>query len=123
MSKFLISLAAMVFAATSINAADYNYIDPGDYYWINDWGSENRRVVVVRKLGGGNVKVQDLSTGESSNVQASRLLTQSKLQAEEIGNAVVGSAVGVAIFVCLLWPCTHEGGQERPHFMRAAFFA
>lgn len=108
MFKIFGPILALLIAATASNAAEYNYIDNGDYYYINDWGAENRRVVVVRKLGDGNVKVRDLATGESSTVQASRLLTQSELQSEETENALVGTAVTLTVFVCLLSPETCE---------------
>jgi len=104
--KFLVSIIALALTVTTTNAADYNFIDPGEYYYINDWGSDNRKVVVVRKLGNGNVKVRNLATNEGLLIQASRLLTFKELQAEETVNAVGGTAVGVAILVCLMSPET-----------------
>ena len=82
-------------------AAVYSYIDPGDVYFINDFGGDNRRVQVVRKLGSGSVKVRNLATGESFNVQASSLLTEAELNAEEMGNAVGGAVIGAAILYCI----------------------
>lgn len=78
-------------------AADYGFIDPGDYYYINNWG-DNSRVQVVRKLGNGKVKIRDARTGEASVVHARVLLTKSELAQEEVGNAVLGTA----IVFCLL---------------------
>ena len=104
MLKVFIPIFAVFLSGTVTNAADYNYIDPGDHYWINDWGSENRYVTVVRKLGNGNVKVRNAYTGASSNVRASELLTERELQIEETKNTVGGTALGIAIMVCLLNP-------------------
>ena len=102
--KFLLSLTLTCLIATQSLAADYNFVDPGDTYFINDWGADNRHVVIVRKLGNGSVKVRDVATGEASVVRATQLLTRNQLSAEETGNAVVGTAIGVAIVVCLVSP-------------------
>lgn len=106
MKKLLSASCALVMTASIAASADYNYIDPGDVYYINDWGADNRRVMVVRKLGNNMVKVRDATTGEATSVRASELLTRSQLNAEETENAVVGTAVGVAIMVCMLSPET-----------------
>lgn len=96
-SAFKTGLAGFLFGAFSMTgiaqAASYNYVDPGDVYYVNDWGSENRRVVVVRKIGSGQIKVRNVHSGATFVVHAERLLTRSQLQAEEVGNAVVGTAI------------------------------
>ena len=110
MIRILCAVLALCAFVSQAVAANCSYIDPGDHYYLNDWGPENRKGVVVRKLGGNSVKVRDVASGESSVVQADALLTKSELSTEETSNAVVGTAVGVVIMVCLLSPetCTDE---------------
>lgn len=91
------------FYASNALAVDYSYIDPGDYYYINNWG-DNDHVVVVRKLGSNQVKVRNLSTGSTQVISASKLLTKSQLDTEETGNAIGGAAIGIGIIYCLANP-------------------
>jgi len=106
--KFVTSLVIFSFGLPStLLAANYSYLDPGDMFYVNDFG-DNRHVVVVRKMGNGNVKVRNTTTGESFVIQATKLLTQAELEAEELGNAVVGTAVVGAVIFCLF---TDECGK------------
>ena len=105
MKRILISSLVGITTCTSSMgiAADYDYIDPGDYYYINRW-DENEHVEVVRKLGSGKIKVRNLSTGETKVVFASKLLTKSELTSEETGHAIGAAAIGVGILFCLANP-------------------
>lgn len=85
-------------------SADFNYIDPGDYYYINRFGSNNDKVVVVRKLEYPDVKVRDVDTGESKVVSASKLLTKSELNNEEMANGVLGGLAALAVVGCIANP-------------------
>lgn len=79
--KQSVYILIFAFLIGTANAADYRDIDPGDYFYINN-GGENDRVRVVRKLGNEKVKVKDTNTGEGMVVQASKLLTKSQLDTE-----------------------------------------
>ncbi|KHD11714.1 hypothetical protein PN36_14460 [Candidatus Thiomargarita nelsonii] len=94
-------LTAVVLSVLAVNAlaADYDYVDPGDYYYINGWG-DNQSVMVVRKMGYNQLKVRDLNTGETEIVNASKLLTKSELGSEEFVNGVTGTAIGIGILYC-----------------------
>ena len=103
--KTLISIISILFMTTlNATAANYNLLDPGDVFYINDFGSNNRRVVVVRKLGAGSVKVRNLHSGESTIVNAGKLLTKAELDAQETGNAIIGTIGGAALLYCLFSP-------------------
>ena len=95
--------SALLLSANAYTA-DYGYIDPGDYYYINRWGDDNERVVVVRKLGNNRVKVRDLNTGATQVIEASKLLTKSELDSEELANTVGGTAIGLGVLFCLINP-------------------
>ena len=103
--KTLISIISILFTITfNSAAANYNFLDPGDVFYINDFGSDNRRVVVVRKLGAGSVKVRNLYSGESTIVNAGKLLTKAELDAQETENVIIGTIGGAALIFCLLSP-------------------
>lgn len=59
--KTLSILLLLAICTTTGYAANYDYIDPGDYYYVNNFGDDNPYVVVVvvRKLErGGDIKVR-----------------------------------------------------------------
>jgi len=97
--KTIIIAVMLCFSLLSI-AADYEYIDSGDYYYINNF-SENDYVRVVKKVGDGKVKVRDAYSGETQIVNSSELLTQNELDSEETRNAVAGWATGLGLLYCL----------------------
>ena len=105
MKKKVIALLTSfsIFISSISFAASYSYIDPGDFYYLNHFG-DNEYVVVVRKMGGGEVKVRNISSGATSVVYASKLLTKSELESEETMNAVGGTAIGLGILFCLANP-------------------
>lgn len=90
-----------IFISSVSFAASYDYIDPGDFYYINHFGDDNEYVVVVRKMGGGEVKVRNINSGATAVVYASELLTKSELESEETTNAVGGVAIGLGLLYCL----------------------
>lgn len=104
MKKFILLLVFTCFVSSTY-AANYEYIDSGDYYYINNWG-ENGYVQVVRKLEDEKVKVRDVYSGEAFIVPASKLLTKAELEREEAVNNTAGWAAGAAVIYCLANPGT-----------------
>lgn len=82
-------------------AADYAYIELGDAYYINRFGSNNDYVMVESKLGDGQVKVRNLETGSTSVVSASSLLSESQLDSQEFQNNAAGWALGLGALWCV----------------------
>ena len=102
--RAVISMVLVALCISSAVSADYEYIDTGDYYYINRFGDNNEHVVVVRKMGNDKVKVRDLSDGSTQIVSAYKLLTKSELDNEETKNAVGGVALGLGLLYCLANP-------------------
>ncbi len=94
-------MLTLLLTTSMVYAADYDYIDPGDYYYINRFGDDNPYVVVVRKMGNQKVKVRDVNTGDTMVVDASALLTKSQLESQEWQNTLGGAAVGATILYCI----------------------
>lgn len=86
------------------SAASYSYLDAGDRFFINKFGSDNQYVEVIRKLGGSQVKVRDLNTYETEVVYASKLLTRSELRNEEFENKAIGTVAVLGFLACLAAP-------------------
>ena len=102
--RVIVSMLLVMLFISNALSADYDYLDVGDYYYINKFGDDNEHVVVVRKLGNDNVKVRDLSDGSTQVVSAYKLLTKSELDNEETANAVGGVALGLGLLYCLSHP-------------------
>lgn len=84
-------------------SASYDYIDVGEYYYINGF-FKNEQVEVLRKLDSGQIKVRILSTGETKSVSAPELLTKSELNTEETANAVKGTFLVLGLVYCMTHP-------------------
>jgi hypothetical protein len=102
--QLLMTAVLSALLMTNVLAANYDYVDPGDFYYINKFGDDNDYVVVVRKMGNGRVKVRDLNDGSTQVVDASKLLTKSQLDSEETTNFIGGTAIGIGILYCLANP-------------------
>lgn len=100
MNKIAAFMFALVVSAPCL-AANYEYIDVGDAYYINRFGNNNDYVIVERKLGDGRVKVRDIETGSTSIVNASKLLSESELNSEETANKAIGWGVGLGALWCM----------------------
>lgn len=95
MKYVIMILSIFVRMSYSVN---YDYIDSGDYYYINGFMDNNEHVVVVRKVDYPNVKVRDIETKETKIVSATVLLTKKELEAEEGKNAIMfGALIGCAL--------------------------
>ena len=89
------SLTGMLFLVSSVISADYQYIDIGDYYYINKFGSNNEYVQVIRKVGDNKVKVKDIIDGSTEIVYASKLLTRKELKEQESTNKVIAAGATI----------------------------
>lgn len=104
MKKVITVVLIVVLSISNLMSASYEYIDIGDYYYINNFGDDNDYVVVVRKLKSDKVKVRNIDTGATQVVLASELLTKSQLDTEEN----VNMAIGIAGVLCILGGCADQ---------------
>ena len=96
MKKVLNVILFIALSTSSVISADYRYIDVGDYYYINKFGSNNEYVRVIRKVGSNEVKVKDVIDGSTEIVNASKLLTRKELKEQESSNKIIGAGIFVA---------------------------
>lgn len=96
MKKIMRVILLLALSISSVMSADYRYIDAGEHYYINKFGSNNEYVQVIRKVGNNKVKVKDVIDGSTEIVHASKLLTRKTLKEDESTNKIIGVAATAA---------------------------